>query len=78
MNEDLYSTFYARWPKILYPNGCKVPLYIHMKGQGHRPMTRPFLDCESVDELDSELMSLALVSEDGWYRFNSEVNPLPE
>lgn len=41
-------------------------------------MTRLFLDCEWADTLDSELVSLALVSEDGLHRFYSEVDPLPK
>lgn len=41
-------------------------------------MTRLFLDCEWADTLDSELVSLALVSEDGHHRFYSEVDPLPK
>lgn len=28
MNDDLYFALYARWPKILAPNGRKVPLCI--------------------------------------------------
>jgi hypothetical protein len=38
---------------------------------------RLFLDCEWADTLDSELVSLALVSEDGAHRFYAEVSPLP-
>lgn len=41
-------------------------------------MTRLFLDCEWADSLDSELVSLGLVSEDGRHRFYSEVDPLPK
>lgn len=41
-------------------------------------MTRLFLDCEWADTLGSELVSLALVSEDGQHRFYSEVDPLPK
>lgn len=41
-------------------------------------MTRIFLDCEWADTLNSELVSLALVSEDGKHRFYSEVDPLPK
>ena len=39
---------------------------------------RLFLDCEWADTLDSELVSLALVSADGQYRFYREVDPLPK
>lgn len=39
---------------------------------------RLFLDCEWTDTLANELVSLALVSEDGQHRSYSEVNPLPE
>lgn len=39
---------------------------------------RLFLDCEWADTLDSDLVSLALVSEDGANRFYAEVLPLPE
>ncbi|AWV06249.1 3'-5' exoribonuclease [Marilutibacter maris] len=41
-------------------------------------MTRLFLDCEWADNLGRELVSLALVSEDGQDRFYSEVSPLPK
>ncbi|MEL1264467.1 hypothetical protein [Pseudoxanthomonas putridarboris] len=41
-------------------------------------MTRLFLDCEWADNIGSELVSLALVSEDGQRRFYSEVSPLPK
>lgn len=40
--------------------------------------TRLFLDCEWADNLGSELVSIALVSEDGAQRFYAEVNPLPD
>lgn len=39
---------------------------------------RLFLDTEWADTLDSELVSLALVSEDGSDRFYAEVSPLPK
>ena len=41
-------------------------------------MTRLFLDCEWGDTLGRELVSLALVSEDGQHRFYGEVDPLPK
>lgn len=40
-------------------------------------MTRLFLDTEWADTLASELVSLALVSEDGVHRYYAEVTPLP-
>jgi hypothetical protein len=40
-------------------------------------MTRLFLDCEWADNIGSELVSLALVSEDDRYRFYAELSPLP-
>lgn len=40
-------------------------------------MVKLFLDCEWADANGSELVSLALVSEDGAARFYAEVNPLP-
>lgn len=40
-------------------------------------MTRLFLDTEWADTMASELVSLALVSEDGAHRYYAEVNPLP-
>jgi len=40
--------------------------------------TRLFLDCEWADNRGSELVSIALVSEDGAQRFYAEVNPLPD
>lgn len=40
-------------------------------------MTRLFLDTEWADTMASELVSLALVSEDGLHRYYAEVNPLP-
>lgn len=39
--------------------------------------TRLFLDTEWADPLGSELVSLALVSEDGMHRFYAEREPLP-
>ncbi len=41
-------------------------------------MNRLFLDCEWADHLGNELVSLALVSEDGQTRFYCEVSPLPK
>lgn len=41
-------------------------------------MTRLFLDCEWADEAGCQLVSLALISEDGLYRFYSEMDPLPK
>jgi hypothetical protein len=38
---------------------------------------RLFLDCEWADTRDSELVSMALVSEDGSHRVYAEVSPLP-
>lgn len=40
-------------------------------------MTYLFLDTEWADTADSELVSLALVSEDGIHRFYAERDPLP-
>ena len=37
-----------------------------------------FLDTEWADVTGSELVSIALVSEDGFHRFYAERNPLPE
>ena len=37
-----------------------------------------FLDTEWADEAGGQLVSLALVSEDGLYRFYSEMDPLPK
>lgn len=37
-----------------------------------------FLDAEWADTIGSELVSLALVSEDGTHRFYAELDPLPE
>ncbi len=41
-------------------------------------MIRLFLDTEWADLLGSQLISLALVSEDGLHRFYAEIDPLPE
>lgn len=41
-------------------------------------MTYLFLDTEWADALASDLVSLALISEDGIYRFYAERDPLPE
>ncbi|WP_066095061.1 3'-5' exoribonuclease [Xanthomonas massiliensis] len=46
-----------------------------MKAIAHS--TRLFLDCEWADEAGHQLVSLALVSEDGGHHFYSEVDPLP-
>lgn len=43
-----------------------------------RASTHLFLDTEWADEAGSQLVSLALVSEDGKHRFYSEVDPLPK
>lgn len=40
-------------------------------------MTRLFLDCEWADNIGSELVSLALVSEDNRHSFYAEISPLP-
>lgn len=37
-----------------------------------------FLDTEWADSMGSELVSLALISEDGFHRFYAERDPLPE
>src|SRR3546814_11304467 len=57
-----------------------------LSGHGHDGLareiamiqTRLFLDCEWADNLGSELVSIALISEDGAQRFYAEVNPLPK
>lgn len=41
-------------------------------------MTRLFLDCEWADTIGSDLVSIALVSEDEQHRFYAEMSPLPE
>ncbi|MDZ8056612.1 MAG: 3'-5' exoribonuclease [Aulosira sp. ZfuCHP01] len=41
-------------------------------------MTYLFLDTEWADSAESELVSLALISEDGVHRFYAERDPLPE
>lgn len=43
-----------------------------------KALTRLFLDTEWADAAGSQLISLALVSEDGKHRFYSEVDPLPK
>lgn len=41
-------------------------------------MTYFFLDTEWADPLARQLVSLALVSEDGLHEFYAEINPLPQ
>ena len=41
------------------------------------PMTRLFLDCEWADEVSRQLVSLALISQDGQHSFYAERDPLP-
>jgi hypothetical protein len=44
---------------------------------GVHPVTRLFLDTEWADASGEELVSLALLSEDGAHRFYAEIDPLP-
>lgn len=47
-------------------------------GRAFEAVPRLFLDCEWADTIGSDLVSIALVSEDERHRFYAEKSPLPE